>query len=217
MPPPSLATDGEGRLYLSWWDSRQGDPDVFLARSADGGRSWEPPRRLNDDPAGSGADQYLPRVSVAPGGRVDAVFLDRRLDPGNVRYDVFYTYSTDGGGTFAPNLRVTTASSDSRIGQSYAIPSAQGLTDIGSRLALLSRPADALAAWPDTRFSGPFTKQQDLYAARVVLGPEPESDDEGSGPLPLIGAGAGLAVVVGVVILALRRRRPSLEGDREET
>jgi len=217
MAPPSLATGGDGRLYLSWWDSRAGDPDVFVARSPDGGRTWDPPARLNDDPQGSGADQYLPRVSVAPGGRVDAVFLDRRNDPDNLRNDVYYTFSTDGGSTFAPNVRVTSGNSDSRIGQGYAIPSAKGMTEIGSRLALLSRPADALAAWPDTRFSGPFTKQQDLYAARVVLGPEPDDEgDGGSSPLPLVGAAAGGAVVLAVVFLALRRRRPKLVGGRED-
>ena len=217
MPPPSLASDGGGRLYLSWWDSRSGDPDVFVTRSPDGGRSWEPPTRLNDDPLASGADQYLPRVSVAPGGRVDAVFLDRRNDPDNLRNDVYYTFSTDGGHTFAPNVKITSASSDSRIGQGYAIPSAKDLIEIGSRLALLSRPADALAAWPDTRFSGPFTKQQDLYAARIILGPEPEEESQGgSSALPLVGAAAGAAVVLAVVVLALRRRHPKVVGGRED-
>ena len=218
MPPPSLAAGGEGRLYLSWWDSRGGDPDVFVSRSADGGRTWDAPTRLNDDPPGSGADQYLPRVSVAPDGRVDAVFLDRRNDPANLRNDVYYTFSTDGGRTFAPNLKVTSASFDSRIGQGYDIPSARGLIEPGSRLGLLSRPADVLAAWPDTRLSGPFTKQQDLYAARVILGPEPaEEPEDSSGALPLAGAAAGGAVALVVVVLALRRRRPRLVGERKET
>jgi hypothetical protein len=73
MPPPSIDLDGEGNVFVSWDDARNGDADVFVARSADGGRAWSEPIRVNDDDVGSGATQYLPRMAVAPDGRVDVI------------------------------------------------------------------------------------------------------------------------------------------------
>jgi hypothetical protein len=203
MPPPSLVAGRSGHLYAAWWDSRQGDPDVFAAHSADAGRTWGPALRLNDDPSGNGADQYLVRLSVAADGRVDAVFLDRRNDPKNVSNDVYLTYSTDHGSHFAPNVKVTSHSSDSRIGQAYYVPSAKGLVDFGSRLAILSRPTAALAAWPDTRNATLGSTQQDLFATEILL---PGKAPGGSG-LTIAAAGGGAAVAFLVGMLARRRLR----------
>jgi len=88
MPPAALAAAG-GRVFVAWHDARSGDWDVFLRRSSDGGRSWEPPQRLNDDPQGNQRSQYLPRLAVSSDGRLDALFYDRRNDPADVMNDVF--------------------------------------------------------------------------------------------------------------------------------
>ncbi|MGH9283836.1 MAG: sialidase family protein, partial [Acidimicrobiales bacterium] len=64
MPPPALVA-GPGRLYAAWHDGRNGDWDVFLRASADGGSTWAPTVRLNDDPSGDGRHQYLPRLGMA--------------------------------------------------------------------------------------------------------------------------------------------------------
>lgn len=167
MAPPTLVADSEGRLFAGWYDARTGDWDVFLNRSTDAGRSWGPrPVRLNDDRPANGRHQYLPRLAVAPNGRLDAIFYDRRNDPQNIKNDVFYTYSTDAGAHFAPNIRLTSASSDSRSGQRYLVPSAKGLVEFGARLALVSEPTRALAAWTDTRNANtaPF---QDIFATEI--------------------------------------------------
>ena len=170
MPPPALAADGAGRLFAAWYDARNGDWDVFLKRSTDNGRTWGRPIRLNDDRRGDGRNQYLPRLAVAPDGRVDAIFYDRRNDPQNIRNDVYYTFSRDGGQSFSPNIKLTSASSDTRSGQRYLVPSAKGLVEFGARLALISEPSHALAAWTDTRnaITPPY---QDVFATEVALGP----------------------------------------------
>lgn len=171
MPPPTLAADGSGRLFAGWYDARNGDWDVFVNRSTDTGRSWGPrPRRLNDDRQANGRHQYLPRLAVAANGRLDAIFYDRRNDPKNIKNDVYYTYSTDAGAHFAPNIKLTSASSDTRSGQRYLVPSAEGLVEFGARLALVSEPTRALAAWTDTRNANapPF---QDVFATEVHFGP----------------------------------------------
>lgn len=167
MPPPALAADRAGRLFAAWFDARNGDWDVFLKRSADNGRTWDRPIRLNDDRRGDGRNQYLPSVAVAPDGRVDAIFYDRRNNPQNIRNDVYYTFSRDGGQSFFPNLKLTSASSDSRSGQRYLVPSAKGLVDFGARLALLSENDRALAAWTDTR-NAAISPYQDIFSTEVV-------------------------------------------------
>jgi hypothetical protein len=194
MPPPALAIDGAGRLYAAWYDGRNGDWDVFLRQSGDGGRSWGPPVRLDDDAIHDGRHQYLPRLAVAPGGRIDAVFYDRRGNAENRGNDVYYTYSTDGGATFSRNVRITTVDSDSRIGPRYQVPSSAGLNEIGSRIALLSAGSKALVAWTDTRNTARGFPAQDIFSAAVQL-PRRAS---GTG-LRLAGAGLTLLGLLGLL------------------
>jgi hypothetical protein len=101
---PLLALDprGSGRLYCVWGDYRNGDRDVFCTASADGGQTWSDPVRVNDDPAGNGADQLTQFVAVDPSdGAVYVLFYDRRDDPENIHAAVTLARSTDGGRTFA--------------------------------------------------------------------------------------------------------------------
>lgn len=209
MAPPSLVAGDDGSLVAAWSDARNGDADVFTSRSADQGATWSPPLRVNDDPPRpEPADQYLPRLSVAPGGRVDLVYFDRRNDPANVRNDVYYSWSDDGGQAWAPSLRLTEHSSDTRVGQRYAVPSATGLFEIGSRLGLVSTRARALAAWPDTRNSLLGSADQSVFTAEARFpGVIDEPEVEGP-PWLLIGAISGGATsVLVMIVVAVHRRR----------
>ena len=200
MPPPSLATDGAGRLYAAWHDARNGDWDVFVRRSLDAGRSWSEPQRVNDDPLRNGRHQYLPHLGVAPGGRVDIAFYDRRGNAENRGNDVYYSYSTDSGGAFAANLRLTSIDSDSRIGPRYEVPSAAGLNELGSRIAVLSSRSGVVTAWTDTRNTGRAFPAQDIFATTV-------SFPAGGGAWWPAGAVLLAVLVIGAVLTARRRRR----------
>jgi hypothetical protein len=157
---PTLALDPRGQLYVAWADARNGDDDVFVSRSADRGRSWTPAQRVNDNRLGDGTAQYLPRLAVAPSGRVDVVFLDRRRDPRhNVMTDAFLASSNDQGRSFT-NLRLSSRSFDSRVGPSTGDASP---ADYGSRLGLVSTNARALAAWTDSRRGTQDTGRQDIF------------------------------------------------------
>jgi hypothetical protein len=161
---PSIAAGTDGSLYVSWTDGRAGSEDVYLRRSADGGRTWSEPTRVNDPPPGDGTSQYLPRVAVAPSGRVDVVFLDRRRDRGNVMTDAFLAQSSDGGRSFE-NHRLSSTSFDSNVGP-YV--DATFPIDFGSRLGLLSSDDETLAAWTDTRFGNEGTGRQDILFAEAA-------------------------------------------------
>ena len=163
---PSLAADRErGRLYASFHDARLGDPDVFLWTSEDDGRSWSAARRINDTTRRDGRTQYLPKVAVAPNGRVDVMYYDRRRDPRDRRNDVTLQSSFDRGGSFSSALRLSERAFDSKVG----LGSDRDLPDIGSRLGLVSADSSAVGVWTDTRAGTEISRKQDLAAARVAF------------------------------------------------
>jgi hypothetical protein len=100
-----------GTLYCSWMDSTASNgTDIFLARSTDGGSTWSSPLRVNDDPAGVANDQFNHWLAVDPvDGSVNLSWNDTRNDPTHVSTDIYYARSTDGGVSFAPNVKVTSA------------------------------------------------------------------------------------------------------------
>jgi hypothetical protein len=97
-----------GNVYLLCSvDPPGSDPlDVRFARSTDGGLSWTPSVRVNDDTSTT-AWQWFGTMSVAPSGRIDAVWLDTRNDPGGYDSELYYSFSVDGGVTWSPNEALT--------------------------------------------------------------------------------------------------------------
>src|ERR1051326_5259556 len=88
-----------GTLHVAWSDYTNGDVDVFVASSADHGRTWSAPVRVKSDPIHNGRDQFFQWMAVDPqSGAVNLVFYDRRSD--NVQTTVTLARSTDGGKTF---------------------------------------------------------------------------------------------------------------------
>lgn len=81
--------------------------DVMIVRSTDGGLSFSAPRRVNDDPINQNKWHWLASLSVAPNGRLDAVWLDTRNAANNTDSQLFYSYSKDGGTTWSTNVAVS--------------------------------------------------------------------------------------------------------------
>lgn len=83
--------------------------DIWFVRSLDGGQSWSPPMRVNDDLTQT--DQFEPWLAVKPDGTIDVAWYDRRLDPQrDAAWDVYMAKSINGGQSFGPNIRVTNIS-----------------------------------------------------------------------------------------------------------
>ena len=79
----------------------------MFARSTNGGASFSAPHRINDDPVNHSKYHYFGTIGVAPNGRIDSVWLDTRNAANNTDSQLFYSYSTDGGVTWAPNVQVS--------------------------------------------------------------------------------------------------------------
>lgn len=199
-PSPSVAVDRRnGRVYAAFHDGRLGDPDVWLWASHDGGATFAQPRRVNDTPPRDGTSQYLPRLGVAAGGRLDVMYYDRRSDERDIMNQVSLQWSSDGARSFEPRVRLSDKAFDSRIGSG----SERDQPDLGSRLALVSSDERANGVWADTRGGTSASGEQDLAQGVVAFSEgSPLRQPLRAGGLVVVALGA---LVTGWAVLALRK------------
>ena len=98
-----------GDIYICWSDQRNGltDTDIFLSKSTDGGATWSPATRVNDDV--TTRHQFFVWSDVDQStGHLWFVFYDRR-NTTSTETDVYVVKSTDGGNTFE-NFKVSESS-----------------------------------------------------------------------------------------------------------
>jgi hypothetical protein len=81
--------------------------DVMFVRSTNGGQTFSAPHRINDDPVNHAKWHWFGSLSVAPNGRIDAVWLDTRNAANNTDSQLFYSYSLDGGDTWSLNVAIS--------------------------------------------------------------------------------------------------------------
>src|SRR5439155_24710867 len=102
---PSIGVDitagaDSGSIYVNWGDIRNGDPDVFLIVSRDGGTTWSQPQRVNNDAAGNGKEQWFSSLVADPvDGSVNIAYYDRGAQE-SMFTDVTLARSVDGGRSF---------------------------------------------------------------------------------------------------------------------
>jgi hypothetical protein len=94
---PSIAVGSTGIIYVVWEDDRNGDKDIYFAKSLDGGLNWSNPNvRVNFDTLGRGSpnmSQVAPEIAVDSNGIIYVVWQDDRWGDD----DIFFAKSTDGG------------------------------------------------------------------------------------------------------------------------
>lgn len=88
---PAVALSPEGVVTVAWVDASSGRERVWISRSTDGGRSFGPPRPLDDRPPADVA-QWRPALAQGAGDVVHAVFVDERdrHPNGNPQAGVWY-------------------------------------------------------------------------------------------------------------------------------
>ena len=90
-----------------------GDPDIFSSYSNDGGNSWSSLIRVNDDPVSNGKGQDMSWSGFSSGGTFAVAWRDRRnfVNGSSSDFEIFTALSTDGGISYHPNFRLSSASS----------------------------------------------------------------------------------------------------------
>jgi hypothetical protein len=158
----SLAVDrsggpNDGNIYAAC-SLRPGsgtDPlDVYFARSTDGGQTFSPGVRINDDPPQPWAWQWFATMSVAPNGRIDIAWNDNRNTVQASLPQLYYTSSSDGGLTWAPNQQLS-GTWNSHLGW-------PDQDKIGDYYDMVSDDVGASLAWAAT-----FNGEQDVYYTRI--------------------------------------------------
>src|SRR5438552_3614256 len=90
-----------GRCSVRRWpDAADGRTDVRFAYSADKGKTWSRPMRLNDDRPPTddtrGPDHMMPTIAVNQAGVVLVVWYDRRDSRDNMSWKIRAAASLDG-------------------------------------------------------------------------------------------------------------------------
>ncbi len=136
--------------------------DVMFARSTDAGKTFSAAKKINDDPFNPSKWHWFGTFSVAPNGRLDAVWYDSRNAANNTDSQLFYSWSTDAGVTWAPNVAV----SDS-FNPSEGYPNQ---SKIGDYITIVSDNTGADVAYSATfNFNaGRGQHEEDIYYVRVT-------------------------------------------------
>lgn len=172
---------------------------LVVQRSSDGGLTWTDPLVIDDSDLSQRFTSFYPELNIAPNGRVDVVWEDNR-DQHNDRFQVYYTYSTDGGATWARNVRVSDQPVNFDLGISYN-------GDVRQTPGVASANQYAFVGWADPRMASDATQTQDAYGDMVQFAALPAS---GSAVLPLIAAvvdGLATGALLLWIVLLVRRRR----------
>jgi hypothetical protein len=191
-----LVYEKEGVPGARWVD------DIFHRRSVDGGDTWSPPVRLNDDGQPEKLiGQFQPDIVVAPNGRIDVAWWDFRNDNGNFANDIYLTSSSSNGDSWSPNVRVSDRSIPRRVGVWY------GNADIRQAPGMAATDKFTVLAWDDTRNTEGTSESQDIYSGVVqfeaLASNTPRAAQYG------LAAAAGVAAfgVALLLVSVLRRRR----------
>src|SRR5205807_1606055 len=129
--------------------------DVMFVRSTNGGQTFSAPHRINDDPINHAKWHWFSALSVAPNGRLDVIWLDTRNAGNNTNSQLFYSYSIDGGSTWAANVAVSNS-----FNPFLGYPNQNKM---GDYISVVSDNTGANVAYCAT-----FNGEQDIYYVRVA-------------------------------------------------
>jgi len=101
-----------GNAVLTWIDNRNGDYDILLSKTINGGLSWSTPIRVNDDTNNNGIEQDMVWADFSPSGKLAVAWRDRRLSGigSAVPFDIYCAISSDSVNSFSSNIRATSVS-----------------------------------------------------------------------------------------------------------
>ena len=136
----TLAADGD-RVAAAWAASGAKGTDVYSAVSADGGRTFGRPVRVNDVDGDARVNGEQPPRVLMKGTAVDVIWVSKRAGVATIRAAA----STDGGATFTPARSITP-------------PGVTGAR--GWESATLGPDGRVHAVWLDGRFATPSPSRE---------------------------------------------------------
>ncbi|MFL6263299.1 MAG: hypothetical protein ACJ76Y_26690 [Thermoanaerobaculia bacterium] len=167
-------TAGKNLVYASWTDlsgaagctSPGNEPGsntasacksrVWLARSTDGGATWSPAVKINDQ--ASLNDQFNQWMVVdETTGALEVMYYDTVGDPGRKKVDVWTQSSFDDGVTWAPAVKVTSAQTDETVAGS------DSGNQFGDYNGFSGIAGQFFPSWTDRRSNG----SEEIWTAKI--------------------------------------------------
>jgi sucrose-6-phosphate hydrolase SacC (GH32 family) len=128
---------------------------IWFSRSADGGGTWDAPKKINDQ--ASLNDQFFPRLAVDDAtGQLMVVYYDTVGDAGRVITNVWMQTSADNGTTWSDAQQVTTSPTDETT-------AGANQNQYGDYIGLTGFNGNFFACWTDRR-SG---TREEIWGARL--------------------------------------------------
>ena len=175
------------------------DTAVYFQRSKDRGATWSAPKRISDQlnvPGSVVHQSRQPNIGVAPDGKVNIVWHDRRhwfmeglpvagnaaLNSASMERncshshafcedirlgDTYYSYSDNGGETFSSDIRINDRSHNNDVG--YDTRPASGYWSWSPVVGTVTGNR-TLIGWMDSREGNWDTDTEDFYLAKVDFG-----------------------------------------------
>jgi hypothetical protein len=168
-PYPFIAADNSfgtyrGRLYLVYATNNPvgngNKPNIYCRYSTNQGATFSGAILINDDASPDVADQFMPAIWCdKETGRLYCKWNDTRLDASDATMNVYASYSDNGGVTWAPNQKITTAAATINCTTcgGGGTPRYQGDYD-----AIASNSKTSMMAWTDMR-AGTFGSYTAYY------------------------------------------------------
>jgi hypothetical protein len=146
--PRTAVNTQTGTVYATWQDYRNGEYDIQLTRSTDGGLTWAAPVTVNPD---TGLDHYMPAVDVSNDGKKELVAVSYYRSETGPLGGGMSDYVLAGGqwGSSPFDFKV--------VSPSFPPPDGIQAGFNGDYSGLVVVKKDAHPIWSDTRNVDPFT------------------------------------------------------------
>ncbi len=170
--PHAAVNPVNGHIYVTFANNPDGvdKADIFVVQSTDGGATWGPHVRINDDTTMT--DQWQPTLAVTPdGANLGIFYYSRQEDPVNNNLFKFYgrTASISGSTlTFAPSFAISDVASLPEFGRDNLI----NLVYMGDYDMAVATPGAFHVVWSDNRDDlpgGAGRKDPNVYYKRINL------------------------------------------------
>src|SRR5262245_39437563 len=172
--PHAAVNPVNGNIYATFANNPAGvdKADIFVVQSADGGATWGPNIRVNDD--ATTTDQWQPTLAVTPDGSNLGIFYYSRQEDavGNNLFKFYGRTATISGSTltFTPSFAISDVASFPEFGRDQVInPTYMGDYDFA-----VGTPGAFHVVWSDNRSDHPLPagaprKDPNVFYKRINL------------------------------------------------